>query len=342
MSTLERRWEHVEEIVSEGLRLSAHFARPPGVTRVPALLVLPGFPARRRAARPRSGTPTRRCAIASRARRAGPVSRSRSGAPDRRKATSRSTAGSPTCAPRSTRSTRARDVTGVWIAGLPARRHARDRHRRERRSGARHRDVRRARVAAHVGARARLVPRVRAPHGRAAHARAIRPIPTRGSARSPTSIRSTPRATIAPRPWLLVHGSADDVVPVDDARRLADAAGDVRRSCGSSRTARTACATIPARSPRSSAGSTVRTPERATMLARACGEHGGERLVERVRGVPAGARRAAAIASPTRRGTSTGRTSVGVDGDPQRRASPAATRRSAISRTDTPVPEHTL
>src|SRR4029077_132079 len=30
---------------------------------------------------------------------------------------------------------------------------------------------------------------------------------------------------IAPRPWLLVHGSADDVVPVEDARRLADAAG---------------------------------------------------------------------------------------------------------------------
>src|ERR1043165_3862754 len=34
----------MEEIVSEGLRLSAHFARPPGLTRVPALLVLPGFP----------------------------------------------------------------------------------------------------------------------------------------------------------------------------------------------------------------------------------------------------------------------------------------------------------
>ncbi len=31
---------------------------------------------------------------------------------------------------------------------------------------------------------------------------------------------------IAPRPWLLVHGSADDVVPVEDARRLAAAAGD--------------------------------------------------------------------------------------------------------------------
>jgi uncharacterized protein len=31
---------------------------------------------------------------------------------------------------------------------------------------------------------------------------------------------------IEPRPWLLVHGSADDVVPVDDARQLAAAGGD--------------------------------------------------------------------------------------------------------------------
>src|SRR5262245_39915253 len=35
----------VEEIVSEGLRLSAHFARPVGMARVPGLIVLPGFPA---------------------------------------------------------------------------------------------------------------------------------------------------------------------------------------------------------------------------------------------------------------------------------------------------------
>ena len=34
----------MEEILSEGLRLGAHFVRPPGLTRVPALLVLPGFP----------------------------------------------------------------------------------------------------------------------------------------------------------------------------------------------------------------------------------------------------------------------------------------------------------
>src|SRR5258708_5301901 len=34
----------MEELVSDGLRLGAHFARPLGVTRVPGLLVLPGFP----------------------------------------------------------------------------------------------------------------------------------------------------------------------------------------------------------------------------------------------------------------------------------------------------------
>jgi putative redox protein len=33
-------------------------------------------------------------------------------------------------------------------------------------------------------------------------------------------------ARVAPRPWLLVHGSADDVVPVDDARELAGVGGD--------------------------------------------------------------------------------------------------------------------
>jgi putative redox protein len=32
-------------------------------------------------------------------------------------------------------------------------------------------------------------------------------------------------ARVRPRPWLLVHGSADDVVPVDDARRFADVGG---------------------------------------------------------------------------------------------------------------------
>jgi putative redox protein len=34
----------VEEIISEGLRLTAHLARPPGVQRVPGLVLLAGFP----------------------------------------------------------------------------------------------------------------------------------------------------------------------------------------------------------------------------------------------------------------------------------------------------------
>ena len=34
----------LEEIVSEGLRLQAHLARPPGVGRVPGLVLLAGFP----------------------------------------------------------------------------------------------------------------------------------------------------------------------------------------------------------------------------------------------------------------------------------------------------------
>ena len=62
--------------------------------------------------------------------------------------------------------------------------------------------------------------------GRAALRRAIPPIPSRGCARSPTSTRSRPRDASTPRPWLLVHGCADDVVPVEDARRLAVDGGD--------------------------------------------------------------------------------------------------------------------
>src|SRR5690348_10779373 len=34
----------MEDIVSDGLRLPARFARPAGTARVPALLLLPGFP----------------------------------------------------------------------------------------------------------------------------------------------------------------------------------------------------------------------------------------------------------------------------------------------------------
>ena len=69
------------------------------------------------------------------------------------------------CAPRASRH------HGRVDRGFPARRHAGDRRRRGRRSRARHRDVRRAGLAAHLGTRARLVPRVRAPYRCAAHRR---------------------------------------------------------------------------------------------------------------------------------------------------------------------------
>ena len=65
---------------------------------------------------------------------------------------------------------------------------------------------------------------------------------------------------VGPRPWLLVHGSADDVVPVEDARELADAAGD----CVELRIVANGPHRLrhdPARWPRSWAGSTTRTPE---------------------------------------------------------------------------------
>ena len=34
----------MDEIFSDGLRLDAFFARPPGSGRVPAVLLVPGFP----------------------------------------------------------------------------------------------------------------------------------------------------------------------------------------------------------------------------------------------------------------------------------------------------------
>ena len=70
-----------------------------------------------------------------------------------------------------------------------------------------------------------MVPRVRTAHRRVAQPGAI---PTDPDAwiRAIANLDPIDAARhVAPRPWLLVHGSADDVVPVDDARKLADAAG---------------------------------------------------------------------------------------------------------------------
>ena len=163
--------------------------------------------------------------IASRVRQGGRVSRSRSAGPDRRKGDFSIDGWLADVRAAVDALDARRDVTGVWIAGfrlggtLAIVTAAGD----DRVRGTR--DVRRAGVAAHVGAGARTGSSSTRVERACCAARGTRPIPTRGSGRSPTSIRSMPRATSLPRPWLLVHGSADDVVPVDDARRLADAAG---------------------------------------------------------------------------------------------------------------------
>ena len=213
----------MEELVSEGLRLGAHFARPAGVTRVPGLLVLPGFPRGAGGAAALGNTDQTLCdRIARESGWAGLTFTFRGPVPSEGDFSIEGWLADVAGGRRAARAHR--HHRGV-DRGVPARRHARDRHGRRRRTRARYRDLRRARVAAHVGARAGMVPRVRArtgvlrtpdyPPDPEAWIRAIAnldPIERRsGSAR---------------RPWLLVHGSADDVVPVDDARRLADAGGD--------------------------------------------------------------------------------------------------------------------
>ena len=134
--------------------------------------------------------------------------------------------------------------------------------------------------------------------------------------------------------------------PVDDARRLADAARRLRRAAHRRRTARTACATTRARSPRSSAGSTARTrrPRRELRQRRVARRRARRASVsaERVLGRPAGAPRAAWR-----------RRRRGAGPRPAARASGSWTSRSGRARvreqrarrsraTETPVPEQTL
>ena len=336
----------MEEIVSEGLRLSAHFARPPGVARVPALLVLPGFPRGAGGAAALGNTDATLCdRVAREAGWAGLTFTFRGTGPSEGDFS----------------------IDG-WLADVRAAVDALDaRARRDRCVDRR---------ASGWAGRSRSSPR-RATSGCAASRRSPRRRRCARGCASPTGSSSTRGAPaccaatgypadpdawiraianldpvdaarhVAPRPWLLVHGSADDVVPVDDARRLADAAGAARGAADR----RERPASAAARSARDRrAARLARSPERlkarlsSTLREAGAGvvEHGGERLGRGGRRATSRCRRAAAIASPTSRGTSTGRTSVRVDGDPQRSRVDAATRCSAISRTDTPVPEHTL
>jgi alpha/beta superfamily hydrolase len=213
----------MEEIVSEGLRLSAHFARPPGVTRVPALLVLPGFPRGASGAASLGNTDASLCdRVAREAGWAGLTFTFRGTGPsegdfsidgwlaDVRAAVDALDARG--------------DVSGVWIAGF--------------RLGGTLAIVTAAgdeRVLgiATFAAPASLRTWVREPDWFLEYARRTGVLRTAGyPADADSWIRAIANLDpvdaarrLAPRSWLLVHGSADDVVPVDDARVLAEAAG---------------------------------------------------------------------------------------------------------------------
>ena len=214
----------MEEIVSEGLRLGAHFARPSGTARVPALLVLPGFPRGPGGAATVGNTDQTLCdRIARESGWAGLTFTFRGTGPSEGDF---SIEGWLADVRSAVDALHARtDVTGVWIAGF-------------RLGGTlaivTAADDERVRGIATFAAPAALQTWVRDPEWFLEYARRTGVLRTSGYPPSPAAwIRAIanldPVAAarhIAPRPWLLVHGSADDVVPVDDARRLADAGGD--------------------------------------------------------------------------------------------------------------------
>jgi pimeloyl-ACP methyl ester carboxylesterase len=214
----------LEEITSEGLRLGAHFSRPVGLTRVPGLIVLPGFP------RGPGGAAT--------------VGNTYAGLADR--IAREAGWGALTFTMRGTGTSEGdfsiegwladvraaidalgsrTDITGVWLAGF-------------RLGGtlavvaAAHDE--RVRGLATFSSPATLRTWVDDPAWFLDYARRT------GVLRSPDFPPDPARwiraianldvlaaaRKIPPRAWLLVHGSDDDVVPVDDARLLEEAAGD--------------------------------------------------------------------------------------------------------------------
>ena len=212
----------MEELVSDGLRLGAHFARPLGVTRVPGLLVLPGFPRGAGGAAALGNTDQTLCdRIARESGWAGLTFTFRGTGPS---AGDFSIEGWLADVRAAIEALCARsDTTGVWIAGF-------------RLGGtlAIVTDDERVRGIATFAAPASLRTWVREPAWFLEYARRTGVLRT---ADFPTDPEAWIRAIanldpiaaakrIAPRPWLLLHGSADDVVPVDDARRLAAAGGE--------------------------------------------------------------------------------------------------------------------
>jgi len=215
----------MEEILSEGLRLGAHFARPNGVTRVPALLVLPGFPRGPGGAAAVGNTDQTLCdRVAREAGWAGLTFTFRGTGPSEGDFSIEGWLADVRAAVDGLLART--DVTGVWIAGfrlggtLAVVTAAQDD---------------RVRGVATFAAPASLQKWVRDPQWFLEYARRTGVLRSKNY---PPDLAAWIRAIetldpveaarhVAPRPWLLVHGSADDVVPVDDARALADAGKDV-------------------------------------------------------------------------------------------------------------------
>ena len=223
----------MEEIISEGLRLGAHFARPPGSRGCPALLVLPGFPRGAGRRGRRRATPMRRSCdrIAREAGWAGLTFTFRGTGSVGRRLLDRGLARRR--ARRGRRVATRAPTSPACGSRVPARRHARDRHRRRRRPRARHRDVRGARVVAHVGAGTRVVPRVRAPHRRVADRR----LPARSRGVDPRDREPRPdrRGRAASRPG---RGCSCTAAPTTSCRSTTRVGSPTARatasSCGSS------------------------------------------------------------------------------------------------------------
>ncbi|HET9730429.1 MAG TPA: hypothetical protein VFR41_13440 [Acidimicrobiia bacterium] len=213
----------MEELLSEGLRLGAHFARPAGHARVPTLLVLPGFPRGPGGAAAVGNTDQTLCdRVARDCGWAGMTFTFRGTGTSEGDfsiegwlADVRSAIDVLDARP---------DVSGVWIAGF--------------RLGGTLAIVSaaeddRVRGLATFAAPATLRTWVRDPEWFLEYARRTGVLRTPDFPLDPAVwIRAIANLDpidaarrVAPRPWLIVHGGADDVVPVDDARRLADAGG---------------------------------------------------------------------------------------------------------------------
>jgi uncharacterized protein len=214
----------MEEIFSEGLRLGAHFARPPGMTRVPALLVLPGFPRGPGGAATVGNTDQTLCdRVAREAGWAGLTFTFRGTGPSEGDFSIEGWLADVRAAVDALHART--DLTGVWIAGF-------------RLGGTlaivTAADDERVRGIATFAAPASLQTWVRDPQWFLEYARRTGVLRREDYPPDPAAwIRAIANLDpieaakrVSPRPWLLVHGSADDVVPVDDARLLVEEGGD--------------------------------------------------------------------------------------------------------------------